>query len=80
MEKKLGASADVVIEKLQEAITLHFTALKGIPVGFSYLRNLNPELLLRIITDLLEYAPQQVSVGVRATLIKNSLEYQPVNV
>ena len=61
MERKKGSSAEMVIGKFQDAITVHFTAIKGVPVGFTYFVNLNPELLLRIIGDLLEYAPQQVS-------------------
>jgi len=61
MHRKRGASPEVVCEKYQDAITVHFRAIKGLPVGFPYYQNLNPELLLRIIGDLLEYAPQQVS-------------------
>ena len=60
MERKTGAPSERIIEKFQEAITLHFTALRGIPVGFVYFTNLNPEFLMRMIVDLLEYAPQQV--------------------
>lgn len=61
MERQKNSPAETVINKFQDAITVHFTALKGIPVGFTYFTNLNPELLLRMITDLLEYAPQHPS-------------------
>ena len=61
MEKKKGSPAEKVIERLQDAVTTHFRAIKGMPVGFPYFINLNPELLLRIVGELLEYAPQQVS-------------------
>jgi len=64
MQRKKGSSAETVINKFQEAITVNFRAVQGVPVGFSYFTNLNPELLLRIISNLLEYAPQQVILAI----------------
>lgn len=46
------------IELLNSAIEVHFQGLKGYPLGNHYYLLLNPDFLLQIIKDYLQFAPQ----------------------
>ncbi|KAH9507420.1 Tetratricopeptide repeat protein 21B [Bulinus truncatus] len=55
---KKGKGPDKAIELLNESIELHFAGLKGLPLGIDYFCKLNPDFLLMIIKDYLQFAPQ----------------------
>ncbi|KAK3106370.1 hypothetical protein FSP39_018677 [Pinctada imbricata] len=56
---KRGESPEKPLQLLNEAVDLHFQALKGHPLGIQYYLLLNPDFLLNVIKDYLHFAPQQ---------------------
>ncbi|KAK6970975.1 Tetratricopeptide repeat protein 21B [Biomphalaria glabrata] len=55
---KKGKGPEKAIELLNEATELHFAGLKGLPLGIDYFCKLNPDFLLQVIKDYLQFAPQ----------------------
>ncbi|XP_041371664.1 tetratricopeptide repeat protein 21B-like [Gigantopelta aegis] len=49
---------DKVMQLLNEAIEIHFATLKGYPLGVHYYLLLNPDFLIQLIKDYLQFAPQ----------------------
>ncbi|XP_046549679.1 tetratricopeptide repeat protein 21B-like [Haliotis rubra] len=58
LARKKNKGPEKVMELLNECIELHFSALKGRPLGVQYYLLLNPDFLLEVIKDYLQYAPQ----------------------
>lgn len=56
---KRGEGPDKAYKLLNEAVEIHFTALKGNPLGPQYYLLLNPDFLLQMIKDFLVFAPTQ---------------------
>ncbi|GFN94695.1 tetratricopeptide repeat protein 21b-like [Plakobranchus ocellatus] len=55
---KQGKGPETVTQLLNEAIELHFAGLKGLPLGIDYYCRLNPDFLLQVIKDYLQFGPQ----------------------
>ncbi|XP_039769898.1 tetratricopeptide repeat protein 21A isoform X6 [Ornithorhynchus anatinus] len=45
---------------LEEAAELHFSCLRGLPLGMEYLERLNPLFLADLVKELLAFCPKQV--------------------
>ncbi|CAG5135745.1 unnamed protein product, partial [Candidula unifasciata] len=58
LAKKKGKGPEKTMELLNESIELHFASLKGLPLGVDYFCKLNPDFLLQVIKDYLQFAPQ----------------------
>ncbi|XP_012939708.1 tetratricopeptide repeat protein 21B isoform X2 [Aplysia californica] len=58
LAKKKGRGPEKSMELLNEAIELHFAGLKGLPLGIEYFCKLNPDFLLQVIKDYLQFGPQ----------------------
>lgn len=56
---KRGEGPDKAYKLLNEAVEIHFTALKGNPLGPQYYLLLNPDFLLQMLKDFLVFAPTQ---------------------
>ncbi|XP_078334495.1 tetratricopeptide repeat protein 21B-like isoform X4 [Crassostrea virginica] len=56
---KRGEGPDKAYKLLNEAVEIHFGALKGNPLGPQYFLLLNPDFLLQMIKDFLVFAPTQ---------------------
>ncbi|ELU05036.1 hypothetical protein CAPTEDRAFT_159405 [Capitella teleta] len=56
---KRGQAPEKVVELLNNAVEIHFTGLKGLPLGTEYFTCINPDLLLQMVQDYLLYSPQQ---------------------
>lgn len=56
---KRGEGPDKAYKLLNEAVEIHFNALKGNPLGPQYYLLLNPDFLLQMIKDFLVFAPTQ---------------------
>ncbi|XP_077175955.1 tetratricopeptide repeat protein 21B [Paroedura picta] len=48
-----------VISLLNDALDNHFLSLHGLPLGIEYFEKLNPDFLLEIVTDYLNFCPTQ---------------------
>nr|KAG5695130.1 hypothetical protein BaRGS_017229 [Batillaria attramentaria] len=55
---KRSKGPEKAIELLNEAIELHFAGLKGLPLGIQYFMLLNPDFLLQVVRNYLQFAPQ----------------------
>jgi tetratricopeptide repeat protein 21B len=61
LARKRNTDAEKVIEMLDEAIENHFTGIKGLPLGPLYYLNINPDFLIQVVHEYMQFAPQQVS-------------------
>lgn len=50
-----------VIALLNDVLDTHFSSLHGFPLGVEYFEKLNPDFLLEIIREYLNFCPAQVS-------------------
>ncbi|KAJ1188379.1 hypothetical protein NDU88_005140 [Pleurodeles waltl] len=50
-----------VIHLLNDVLDTHFSALQGLPLGMQYFEKLNPDFLLEIIREYLNFCPKQPS-------------------
>ncbi|ELK28172.1 Tetratricopeptide repeat protein 21B [Myotis davidii] len=56
---KKNKRQEEVINLLNDALDTHFSQLQDLPFGIQYFEKLNPDFLLEIITDYLNYCPLQ---------------------
>ncbi|XP_048728803.1 tetratricopeptide repeat protein 21B-like isoform X2 [Ostrea edulis] len=56
---KRGEGPEKAYKLLNEAVEIHFSSLKGNPLGPQYFLLLNPDFLLQMIKDFLVFAPTQ---------------------
>lgn len=61
------------ISLLIQACELHFKNLKMLAYGAEYLRHFNPDFLLQVINELLQYSPIQSTVIVGQVISKDTL-------
>ncbi|XP_067824088.1 tetratricopeptide repeat protein 21B-like [Heptranchias perlo] len=54
-----GKEPKVIIKFLNQAVDIHFTSLKDLPLSVEYFEKLNPEFLLDIVKKLLSLCPDQ---------------------
>lgn len=59
-----------VFALLNDVLDTHFSSLHGFPLGVEYFEKLNPDFLLEIIREYLNFCPAQVSTY-RLHLSKN---------
>ncbi len=57
---KMRNMSDKNVKLIDESITCHFKALKGLPLGKSYFYNLNPDFVLELVKEYMAYAPSTV--------------------
>lgn len=50
-----------VFALLNDVLDTHFSSLHGFPLGVEYFEKLNPDFLLEIIREYLNFCPAQVS-------------------
>lgn len=50
-----------VIALLNDVLDTHFSSLHGFPLGVEYFEKLNPDFLLEIVSEYLNFCPAQVS-------------------
>lgn len=55
---KRNKGPEKALELLNSCIETHFKSLKGYPLGIQYYQLLNPDFLLQVIKDYLQFAPQ----------------------
>lgn len=60
-----------VIALLNDVLDTHFSSLHGLPLGVEYFEKLNPDFLLEIIREYLNFCPAQVSSYVSHVQKKN---------
>lgn len=58
MKKHKGQ--EEVITLLNDVLDTHFSSLQGLPLGVEYFEKLNPDFLLEIIKEYLNFCPTQV--------------------
>ena len=64
MYNKKRNSFDKNVKLIDESITCHFKALKGLPLGKSYFFNLNPDFVLELVKEYMAFAPSTpIEVG-----------------
>lgn len=56
---KKNKRQEEVINLLNDALDTHFSHLEDLPLGIQYFEKLNPDFLLEIITDYLNFCPMQ---------------------
>ncbi|XP_059560212.1 tetratricopeptide repeat protein 21B isoform X1 [Myotis daubentonii] len=56
---KKNKQQEEVINLLNDALDTHFSQLQDLPFGIQYFEKLNPDFLLEIITEYLNYCPLQ---------------------
>lgn len=61
-----------VIALLNDVLDTHFSALHGFPLGVEYFEKLNPDFLLEITREYLNFCPAEVG-GCILHLSKNKL-------
>ncbi|XP_052805384.1 tetratricopeptide repeat protein 21B-like isoform X2 [Mya arenaria] len=69
MKKSTGP--EKCLELLNTCIETHFKSLKGFPLGIEYFRLMNPDFLLQVIKDYLQFAPQ-------TNMLEHGTRRQPV--
>lgn len=67
--KMKTANMDVTIAQLIQVCEIQFKNLKTTPYGPEYLRKFDPDFLLQITHELMQYAPIQSTVGVEAAAL-----------
>lgn len=65
--------ADKAISMLIEACEVQFKNLKTMPYGVEYLRNFEPDFLLQITDELMQYSPIQSTIIVGQVISKETL-------
>lgn len=64
MYNKKRNSFEKNVKLIDESITCHFKALKGLPLGKSYFFNLNPDFVLELVKEYMAFAPSTpIEVG-----------------
>lgn len=58
---KKNKQQEEVINLLDDVLDTHFSHLEDLPLGIQYFEKLNPDFLLEIITEYLNFCPIQVS-------------------
>ncbi|XP_069472384.1 tetratricopeptide repeat protein 21B [Ambystoma mexicanum] len=58
---KKNKRQDEVIHLLNDVLDTHFSALQGLPLGIQYFEKLNPDFLLEVIREYLNFCPKQPS-------------------
>ena len=58
---KKNKRQEEVINLLNDVLDTHFSHLEDLPLGIQYFEKLNPDFLLEIITEYLNFCPLQVS-------------------
>lgn len=58
---KKNKRQEEVVNMLNDVLDTHFSHLEDLPLGIQYFENLNPDFLLEIITEYLNFCPMQVS-------------------
>ena len=61
MAKKKKQASDVIIGYLNEAVDAHFRQMRGFAFNVSYMKVINPDLVLKIVREYLHFAPQEVT-------------------
>jgi len=56
---KKNKQQEEVINLLNDVLDAHFSQLEDLPLGIQYFENLNPDFLLEIITEYLNFCPMQ---------------------
>ncbi|XP_044889825.1 tetratricopeptide repeat protein 21B isoform X2 [Felis catus] len=56
---KKNKRQEEVINMLNDVLDTHFSHLEDLPLGIQYFENLNPDFLLEIITEYLNFCPMQ---------------------
>ncbi|XP_033624164.1 tetratricopeptide repeat protein 21B-like isoform X1 [Asterias rubens] len=59
LARKRGKTTEEVVTLLNEASTTHFGALKGIPLGIDYYSQMNPDFVLELVKEYLNFAPTE---------------------
>ena len=52
-----------VINLLNDVLDTHFSQLEDLPLGIQYFEKLNPDFLLEIVTEYLNFCPMQVCIS-----------------
>jgi len=60
MAKIKNQSAETVLKGLNEALDAHFAKMRGLAFNITYLKTINPDLVIRIVKEYLLFAPQEV--------------------
>lgn len=71
--KLYQSNADKAISLLVQACEIHFKNLKTLPYGSEYLRHFDPDFLLNVTNELLQYSPIQSTIVVGTALSKEAL-------
>lgn len=58
---KKNSRQEEVINLLNDAVNTHFSHLEDLPLGIQYFEKLNPDFLLEVVTEYLNFCPIQVS-------------------
>lgn len=58
---KKNKRQEEVINLLNDVLDTHFSHLEDLPLGIQYFEKLNPDFLLEIITEYLNFCPMQVN-------------------
>ncbi|XP_029790318.1 tetratricopeptide repeat protein 21B isoform X2 [Suricata suricatta] len=56
---KKNKRQEEVVNMLNDVLDIHFSHLEDLPLGIQYFENLNPDFLLEIITEYLNFCPMQ---------------------
>lgn len=71
--KTVQGDADKAIAMLIEVCEVQFKNLKTMPYGVEYLRNFDPDFLLQISDELMQYSPIQSTIIVGQVISKETL-------
>jgi tetratricopeptide repeat protein 21B len=58
--KEQQKPAEMILKYLTEALDTHFNRMRGLAFNLSYLKLINPDLVLKIVREYLFFAPQEV--------------------
>lgn len=73
MQAKCSNNIDEILKLLNSACVNHLKSLKQFIYGDEYLRLLDPEFLLNVVKELLQYSPQSADVMGKKSLHKPSV-------
>ena len=62
LAQKEKQSSDVVISNLKECVERNIARLVKLPYNITYLKTVNPELVIKIVREFLTFAPQEVKI------------------
>jgi len=60
LAKRRSRPSEEVVALLGTAVEAHFATVKGLPLGAAYYLALNPDFVLQVVKDYLDFAPNQV--------------------